>query len=293
MRKRRLLIIGCGDVARRALPWLARRFHIYALCRNREQAAELRALGVIPVPGDLDEPATLQRLAGLAEYVLHSAPPPNQGDDDARSKRLAAVLAQNAILARGFCYISTSGVYGDCAGALLEESQPAKPQSARALRRVVAEQLLRRFGRRTGCRVSLLRAPGIYAAERLPTERLRSGTPALLPEQDGYSNHIHADDLAHACCLALFRGRSGRVYHVCDDSQWKMGDWFDRVADASGLPRPQRLERTDLQARVSPALWSFMRESRRLSNRRLKEELKLRLRYPTPQTLLDGLRPMG
>jgi len=283
------LIVGCGDVMRRALPWLTLRFKVYALCRSEEQALALRQLGVLPVQGDLDQPDTLGRLVGLAEYVLHSAPPPNQGEDDPRSKRLMAVLGQAAILARGLCYISTTGVYGDCGGALLDESHPLRPQSARALRRVAAERTLRGLGKR-GCRVSILRAPGIYAADRLPLERLRSGTPALQPSEDGYSNHIHADDLAHAACLALFRGRSGRVYHACDDSDWKMGDWFDKVADAHGLPRPLRLPAAEVERSVSPALWSFMRESRRLKNRRLRQELRLRLVYATPQVLLDQLR---
>ncbi|GAB3242756.1 NAD-binding protein [Chitinimonas naiadis] len=284
------MIVGCGDVVRRALPWLQRRFQIYALCRSEQQAQTLRQLGVRPIQGDLDQPASLQRLVGIAEYVLHSAPPPNQGEDDNRSKHLLAALGQAAILARGLCYISTTGVYGDCGGDLLDETRPLNPQSARAWRRVAAEQRLRAYGKRQRCRVSIVRAPGIYAADRLPTERLRSGTPALQADVDGYSNHIHADDLAHACCLALFRGKPGRTYHACDDSDWKMGDWFDRVADAFALPRPPRLSAEDAQATVSPALWSFMRESRRLSNARLKGELRLRLGYDTPQVLLDQLR---
>ena len=289
MRKRRLLIVGCGDVMQRALPWLTARFRVYALCRSTEQAQRLRSQGVVPVRGDLDQRHSLQRLAGLAEYVLHSAPPPNTGNNDPRSMRLAAMLAQGAILPRGLCYISTSGVYGDCGGALLTESQPCRPESARAWRRVAAETLLRCFGQRSACRVSILRAPGIYAADRLPLERLHKGTAALRPEDDGYSNHIHADDLAHAACLALFHGRQGRVYHACDDSRWKMGEWFDKVADTYRLPRPPRLSRAEAEQQVSPALWSFMRESRQLSNQRLTRELRLRLSYPTPQTLLDRL----
>ena len=288
MQRRRLLIIGCGDVAQRAVPWLAKRFKVYALTRTPESAASLRQLGVTPIMGNLDDAASLARLAGVAEWVLHSAPPPNAGTDDARTHHLLAALARGAILPRGFVYISTTGVYGDCVGTRIDETRPCHPESARAQRRVTAEAALRAWGRRHGG-VAILRAPGIYAADRLPIERIRQGSPALLPEEDGYSNHIHADDLAHAAALALFRGRTNRVYNTCDDTEWKMGDWFDRVADAYALPRPPRLSRVAMQANVSPALWSFMRESRRIANGRLKDELKLRLRHPTPDGLLASL----
>ena len=288
MQRRRLLIIGCGDVAQRAVPWLTKRFKVYALTRTPESAASLRQLGVTPIMGNLDDAASLARLAGVAEWVLHSAPPPNAGMDDTRTHHLLAALARGAILPRGFVYISTTGVYGDCVGARIDETRPCHPESARAQRRVTAEAALRTWGRRHGG-VAILRAPGIYAADRLPVERIRQGSPALLPEEDGYSNHIHADDLAHAAALALFRGRTNRVYNTCDDTEWKMGDWFDRVADAYALPRPPRLSRVAMQANVSPALWSFMRESRRIANGRLKGELKLRLRHPTPDGLLASL----
>lgn len=290
MQRRRLLIVGCGDVLSRALPWLTRRFRVYATCRSETAAAALRRQGVLPIRADLDDGASLRRLAGLAELLIHGAPPAGEQAGDPRTRRLLACLAQGAILPRSLVYISTSGVYGDCGGARFDETRPLHPQSDRARRRQVAESLLRDFGRRHRCRLALLRAPGIYAAERLPLARLERGSPALDAEHDGYSNHIHADDLAQACGLALFRGRGGRAYHVSDDSEWKMGEWFDRVADACKLPRPPRLNPQEAQASVSPQLWSFMRESRRLVNVRLKRELRLRLAYPTAAALLDQLR---
>ncbi|MBV8658564.1 MAG: SDR family NAD(P)-dependent oxidoreductase [Burkholderiales bacterium] len=289
MHKNRLLIVGCGDVMRRALPWLTRRFRVYALSRSAATAADLRALGVVPITGDLDQPHTLRRLAGLATYVLHSAPPPAAGADDPRTRRLLAALSNTGILPRGVVYISTSGVYGDCQGNWVAETRPLQAESDRARRRVAAEACMRKFGGHHA-RVSILRAPGIYAADRLPVDRLRAGTPALIDADDGYSNHIHADDLAYAACLALFRGRHNRVYNVNDDCQWKMGEWFDRVADTYGLPRPARLAREAMQQAVSPALWSFMRESRRLDNTRLKRELGMRLQYETPAVLLAALK---
>ena len=130
-------------------------------------------------------------------------------------------------------------------------------------------------------RVSILRAPGIYAADRLPLERLERGLPALVDRDDVHTNHIHADDLAAACRFALRRGRPNRVYNAVDDSDLKMAAYFDRVADAFGLSRPPRITRAEAATRLSPVQLSFMSESRRIGNRRMKDELQLSLAYPT------------
>lgn len=284
---KRILIVGSGDVAARCLPWLTRRFRVFALVRSPEAAPALRAAGALPVQADLDDRRSLMRLAGLADIVLHFAPPPAHGGSDPRMARLLAALSAGRSLPQGLVYISTTGVYGDCEGAQVSETRPCRARTARALRRVDAERRVRAFGRRSGVRVSVLRAPGIYAADRLPLERLRRGDPVLSAQDDVFTNHIHADDLARLACLALFRAPAGRVYNASDDSGLKMGDYFDAVADAFGLPRPPRLVRTEIARRLSPLTLSFMSESRRLDNRRLKQELCTTLRYPT---IADGLR---
>ena len=265
-------------MVRRALPELTRHWRVYALVRGRD--ADLAALGVTQIVGDLDRPASLHRLAGLADAVLHSAPPPDNGEEDPRTRRLIAALRRRS-LPRCLVYISTSGVSGDCQGARVFETRPVEPRTGRAARRVAAERTLRRFGAASSCRVAILRAPGIYAADRLPLERLRRGTPVFAAGEDSYTNHIHAEDLGRACMVALDRGRANRIYHASDDSDLPMGEWFDKLADAFGLPRPPRLSRAAAQTAVSPTLLSFMNESRRLDNGRLKRELRLRLRYPT------------
>jgi nucleoside-diphosphate-sugar epimerase len=276
----RLLIIGCGDVVRRALPRLLRRYRVYALVRTLDPA--LRQLGVTQILGDLDQPASLKRISGLADVLLHSAPPAETDiATDTRTQHLLAALQTGKSLPRRIVYISTSGVYGNCDGAEIDETRTVHPESARAARRVAAESLLREFGRQTRTKVSILRAPGIYAADRLPLERVKRGDPVLNAEEDSYSNHIHADDLAHAIVLALSHGRSNRAYNATDDSELKMGDWFTRVADAFDLPAPPRVDRATAEEQLSPALLSFMRESRRLSNDRIKRELGLTLTYPT------------
>ncbi len=290
---RRLLIIGCGDVALRAVPQLRDRYRIYALMRSRERVPLLRAHGIVPIAGDLDDAASLDGLAGIAHDVLHCAPPPNRGMRDTRTAHLIAALAKGKSLPQQLVYISTSGVYGDCEGELVDETRPLRPRTARAQRRVDAERQLREWGRRSRVRVSILRAPGIYSEQRLPLERLKSGAPALKPEEDAYTNHVHADDLARMAVAALRFAHSGRAYNASDDSSLKMGDYFDLVADRFGLPRPQRVSRAEANQRIAPDILSFMNESRRLSNRRIKRELRLRLRYPTVHDGLAAAQPPG
>jgi nucleoside-diphosphate-sugar epimerase len=278
---RRLLIIGCGDVALRAVPTLLTRYRIFALTHSPQRADQLRGCGLLPIIGDLDDPASLSGLAGIAHDVLHCAPPPSAGTRDTRTAHLIAALAKAKSLPQHLVYISTSGVYGDCAGVLVDETRPLRPATARAGRRVDAEQRLRAWGRRCNVAICVLRAPGIYSPQRLPLGRLREGTPALRADEDAYTNHVHADDLARMAVAALSFGVPGRTYNASDDTVLKMGDYFDLVADRFGLPRPPRISRDEAGTRIAPNLWSFMSESRRLSNQRIKRELRLRLQYPT------------
>lgn len=281
----RVLIVGCGDVGMRLLPLLRARFRVFALTSQASRRAELRAAGAVPIVADLDRPYTLARCSGLADTIIHLAPPQSQGPKDQRTRNLAVILPERATLV----YVSTSGVYGDCGGEVVPEWRSVNPQSARAQRRADAERVLRAWARRSHSRLAILRVPGIYAAERLPVERLKRATPALCPEDDVHTNHIHADDLARIVWAALFRAGSCRIYHASDDSELKMGDYFDLVADALGLPRPPRLPRAELRQAVPPLLLSFMSESRRLENERIKAELGVALRYPRVADMLAEL----
>lgn len=188
-------------------------------------------------------------------------------------------------------YASTTGVYGDCGGAWIDETRATQPANARAKRRVSAERQLRRATARGGVAASIARIPGIYAGNRLPLARLEKGTPALTDADDVYTNHIHADDLAAILVRLTMHGRPARVIHASDDSSLKMGEYFDAVADAFGLPRAPRITREQAEQEIEPTLLSFMRESRRLVNRRLKEELRVHLRYPSVEDFLrDGVK---
>lgn len=287
----RVLLIGCGDVALRTADLLRDKVKLYGLTRRPDEVARLRARGVVPILGDLDRFDSLRRLRVAPFAVLHFAPPPGEGRDDPRTRKLVAALTRARRIPQRLVYISTSGVYGDCAGARIDERRARRAQTPRAHRRVAAEDALRDWAAREHVRVTLLRVPGIYTATRLPLDRIRQGTPVLASDQDVFTNHIHADDLAHATVAALFRGLPNRSYNVSDDAEMKMGGWFDAVADAFHLARPPRVTWEEAEQRIAPLLLSFMSESRRLSNARMKRELRVRLRYPTPQHLLQEVAP--
>ncbi len=285
----RVLIIGCGDIAMRVAPLLRPRYRLYGLVRKPTRHQALRDAGIIPLPGDLDDARSLRRLAGLAHVVLHFAPPANAGIKDLRTRNLLATLSRG-LLPRRLIYISTSGVYGDCNGALVSEIDAAHPQSLRAQRRLDAENQIRNWVKRKKVHASILRVPGIYAADRLPLDRLRAGIPAIVADEDSYTNHIHADDLASIVVRCLRHAGPNRIYNASDDSALKMGEYFDAVADAFDLPHPRRLPRLEVERVVSPSLWSFMQESRRLTNERIKRELKVILRYPLAVDALASMK---
>lgn len=292
-------MVGCGDVGLRLLAQLTPRqrssLAVLALSRRATQREAARALGARAFAVELDERRALHRLAAFCDRVVYLAPPPDDGEDDPRLARFIAGARTHLWRVRGvrraakarWVYVGTTGVYGDCAGALVEESHPVAPASARARRRVAAEQHLRALAAAGAASVALLRAPGIYAHDRLPAQRLRAGLPVPSEADDIYTNHVHAEDLARAAWLALARGRPGRAYNAVDDSTLKLGEYFDLVARALALSPPPRLPREAIAGQSSRTALSYLDESRRLVNRRLVRELRWRLRWPT---VADTLR---
>ena len=272
----RLLVVGFGDIARRAVPFLERRFTLVPLSRRSGF--------------DLDRPTT----HGLppAAALLHCAPPPAAGERDTRTLNLLAALERPEPPQR-LVYLSTSGVYGDCGGALVDEARPRNPQTARAQRRADADAQLERWCATHGAALIILRVPGIYASDRLPLERLRAQIPVLRAEDDVYTSHIHADDLAAIAARALEADAPAGIYNAADDTQMRMADWLDLVADHAGLARPPRVARNEMETRVPGPLASFMCESRRLDNSRLKTVLGVRLRYPTVREGLGHEHAIG
>ncbi len=236
----------------------------------------------LPVPSSFQRPRLL--ILGCGDVGMRLLPLVRQRFRvfavTTQPERCAALRAAGAVPILADLDRPASGVYGDCGGALIDETRGVAPHNARAWRRVDSERCLRAWAIARRASVAILRVPGIYAADRLPLKRLQQGTPALQAQDDVYTNHIHADDLARIVALALWRARPQRVYHAVDDSEMKMADYFDIVADAFALARPPRLARAALEAQVSTMLLSFMSESRRMDNARIKRELGVRLSYP-------------
>ena len=297
LRRPRLLIVGCGDVGQRIAGLLGSRWRVLGTARSSTTADELRRLGIQPVTADLDHRRTLARAAGLAHWMLYLAPPPNAGTGDPRLRNwltaYGAARARRPVKARPesrMVYMSTTGVYGDRAGGWVSETTPVQPTTPRARRRVDAEQQIRKAikSARPSLQANILRVPGIYAAERLPEERLRKRLPVADGAGDGYTNHIHADDLARLTVLGLMRMRSGRVFNTVDQSNLTTGEWLDLVADALGLPPPPRVPKPELAQYLTPMMLSFLAESRRINGHRALRELRARLRWPTVEHFLTA-----
>ncbi|MDA1106845.1 MAG: SDR family oxidoreductase [Proteobacteria bacterium] len=284
-----VLIVGCGDIGTRVAGiHLAQGARVSGLVRTPVRAAQLAALGVTPVSGDLDDANTLTALPAPHALVYYFAPPPESGITDSRMERFLQAITRDA-LPHKIVYISTSGVYGDCEGAWVTEDAPAKPQTARAQARLDAETRLLAWARDHPVPVVILRVGGIYGPGRLPVERIRRGEPVLRREEAPCTNRIHADDLARICLAAAGRGSAGRIYNVCDDEHSTMTDYFNAVADALGIARPPQLPLAEAHKVLSPGLLSYLNESRRMDNRRMREELGVVLRYPNLAAGLAGL----
>jgi len=276
----RIVIIGCGDVGTQvAMRELAEGHRVLAFTRTAERADRLQARGIATIRGDLDCPETLSGLSVAGAGVYYFAPPPASARVDSRMRHFLAALTGSEFPAR-VVLISTSGVYGDCRGEWVSEERHPHPDSDRARRRLDAEQQLLSFGAVRGVPVVILRVPGIYGPGRLPVERLKTGEPVLREEESPWSNRVHIDDLATACLAAMRRGRSGAVYNISDGHPSTMTDYFNRVADALHLPRPPQVSRHEADVRLSKGMLSYLAESKRLDNRRMREELGVELAYP-------------
>lgn len=258
---------------------------------NTEKARAIRAMGAKPLGLDLSSKTDLRRIAAISKQIIWMAPPNPAIGNDFSLARLALYCSAFSKFGDGkacISYISTTGVYGSSQGRWLDEFSPVNPDSNRAKKRVAAENLLKMGFKAGFIHARISRAPGIYGNQRLPVERLQKGTPALQNDEDSYSNHIHELDLARIARLALYRGKPWEVINAVDEEPMKMGDYFDMVADHFGLNRPQRLPASEIKGLVSPMMWSFMKESRRIRSTKLAK-LNIRLKYPSVRDFLSTL----
>ncbi|MCS3902750.1 nucleoside-diphosphate-sugar epimerase [Methylohalomonas lacus] len=286
-----ILIVGCGDTGRR-LAELHRNAGdgVTVTSRSTERCALLAEDGFTSRQLDLDNVNADQPIAAEVVYLL--APPGGSGGHDPRTHNLLQWL-DTGTLPRRFVYISTTGVYGDCQGDWVTENRPRNPHSQRASRRAAAEQQLEIWAQQRGVALVILRVPGIYGPGRLPLDRLQRGDPIIRESEAPWSNRIHIDDLASATHLAGSLTQVEAIYNVSDGQPTSMTDYFNRLADTLGLPRPPQVSRAEAEQQLSASMLSFLNESRRIDNRRLLESLGLQLRYPDLTTGLKSCLPVA
>ncbi|MBK1692040.1 NAD-dependent epimerase/dehydratase family protein [Ectothiorhodospira mobilis] len=274
-----VVIMGCGYVGERLARTLqAGGRRVLAVVRSADHAGVLRTRGIETLQADLDTGEGLDQVPLMGALVLHSVPPPNQGQEDPRTQRLAAACRRNP--PERIVYLSTTGVYGDRGGATVDDLTPTAPATDRAHRRLDAEGQLRALEGETGVPVVVLRVPGIYGPGRLPLAAIRAGQPLIRPEEAGPGNRIHVDDLVALCAAALDHGPSGETYNVGDGDHRSMTAFFQAVADAAGLPHPPCMGMAEAEGHLSPMMLSFLRESRTVQVARGLADLGVQLRYP-------------
>lgn len=281
------VIVGCGDIGRQVgQVLLDRGGQVLATAKTEEAAAELRQKGFVTIVGNFDYQEDVPLVPLHGKSVFYLMPPQGGGKSDYRMMNFCRKLSPQNVPSK-LVYISTSGVYGDCGGAVVTEETPVNPQTTRAMRRVSAETQLREQADRLGFELVILRVTGIYGPGRLPVSRIMQGHPVLRPEDATFTNRIHAADLVQVCLAAMERGENGEIYNVCDGQESSMTDYFLAVADLYELPRPQQISIAEAEQQMNPLMLSYHKESRRMSNRKMIERLGVRLLYPT---LEEGLQ---
>jgi len=275
-----ILIIGCGYIGKSVARLEQKEGNrVTALVRTEKSAKTLEKLEIKALSGHLDQPETLPHLPVENAIVYYFAPPPSYGTEDLRMKAFTSKIDKPPC-PKTVVLISTTGVYGDCKGEWVTEDRPAAPIADRAKRRLSAEKELAAWGKRTNVPVIILRVPGIYGPGKLPVKRLEEGLPVLRPEESPFSNRIHAHDLARACFAAARKGRSGAVYNISDGHPTTMTDYFYKVADLLKIDRPPAISLEEAKKELSRGMLSYLAESKRLDNRRMRDELGVEPKYP-------------
>ena len=284
------VILGCGDIGRRIARALIAQGQpnetIVGLVKSADSKQRCIDLGIKASLFDLDNLQSELSYC-LGAEVYYTVAPPQQGVVDTRSRALLHELESTQFLPSKVVVISTTGVYGDCHGAWVDENSPIQPQAQRAMRRSDAEQQWLNWGQNNSVAVCILRVPGIYAFSRLPRSRIENRTPVVNPEECGYTNRIHADDLAQINLNAMKYGQAGEVYNATDGTPGKISDYLQQAAKLLGADALPEISMQQAQQQLSQGMLSYLGESRKMSNRKMLKELKIVLRYPD---YVEGLK---
>jgi nucleoside-diphosphate-sugar epimerase len=274
---RTCLIAGAGYTGLRLARRLQPRWRVIALARSDAAATRLAGAEIEVLRADLDgklEPDALAVADGSA--ITYLVPPPESAGGDPRLTGFLGALG--GVRPSVVLYMSTTGVYGNTGGQVVTETSPVAPSSDRGRRRAAAERIVSEWCNARDVRWVVLRVPGIYGPGRLPLDRLRRGEPAIRPEEAGPGNRIHVDDLVTACVAALERPVQG-IFNVTDGDHASTTEFAQRTAALAGLPPPPLVALAEAPGRISPGMLSFLVESRRVDNRRMREELGVEPRY--------------
>jgi nucleoside-diphosphate-sugar epimerase len=274
------LIVGCGDIGER-VAGLCQQQHVpvTGLVRSVASVQRLQQAGINPLQVDLAQSEKLAELPSAEITIFYLAPPPKEDDTDPLIHRFLAAISNDAPPEK-LVLLSTTAVYGDCQGEWITETHPARPQTARGRRRLDAERAAHDWSVDSGVPMVILRVGGIYGPGRLPLARIKQGLPILREAESPYTNRIHQDDLAQICIAAAQRGKAGEIYNVSDGQPGTMSRYFKDIASAYGLPLPPEVDLVEAQKVMGAGMLSYLKESRRLDNRKLIEELGVVLQYP-------------
>lgn len=275
------LIIGCGDIGFRVARELIKQDHQVEATIHFEEGCKVpQSAGIKTIIANFDYQEDVPDLPLHGKKLFYFMSPQGGGSSDYRMLNFCRKLSADNYPAK-IVYISTSGVYGDCGGDLVTEETPVNPMSSRAKRRVSAETQLREQADKYGFELVILRVTGIYGPGRLPIAQLQKGHEVLIAEDAPRTNRIHSLDLVQICLAAMEKGADGDIFNVCDGEESSMSQYFMAVAELCNLPQPRQLSWAEAEKVMNPLTFSFLKESRRMSNQKMVEKLAIKLQYPT------------
>ncbi len=282
-----LLSFGHGYSAKAlAKLFLTQGWTVTGTTRSEDKLDAMRTSGVTPLiwPGGVVSEPLAQ-----ASHLLISTGPSEDGDPVLATLR--SELAKAAPNLKWVGYLSTTGVYGDHQGGWVDENTPLTPSTRRGRLRVDAEAAWEALAAETGMPLHIFRLAGIYGPGRGPFAKVRNGTARRIIKKDQVFSRIHVDDIAQVLAASIRHPRAGAIYNLCDDNPAPPEDVIEYAAKLLDAPVPPALEFET--AEMSPMARSFYAESKRVSNRRIKEELGVALTYPDFRSGLAALLASG
>lgn len=283
MATKSVVIVGCGDIGKRIAQLLIENDHeakdIFAIVKSQQSKLQCEALGVQAVQLDFDA------LDLLPEYIhgadlFYLVPPQTEGVTDFRNRKFIQCLVNQKLIPNKIVLVSTTGVYGDKQGKWVSEQTSTLPTTDRAKRRLNAEFQWQQQSTLNGFGFTILRVASIYSNSRIPRHRINNCEPIVFANECGYSNRIHADDLTNIIIAALDDDTNGEVFNVSDGTPGKISDYIQEAAlviDAKSLPEISMKEAKEV---LSDGMLSYLSESKKVSNQKMLNKLKVALRYP-------------